>query len=67
MRKAGPSRSDYARVIVERDEAIADRDYLLSIFHDLATTADITALTMQLAAIRAMVSNVPPHKSRSKP
>lgn len=68
MRKAGPARSGYAQVVAERDQAVADRDFLLSIFNDLGASADIIALAVQVTAVRAMVSNVPPlRKSRSNP
>lgn len=49
----------YARVVDERDEAIAERDFILKFLQDLGDAlvqADAVAVAIQLRALRAMTS-----------
>jgi hypothetical protein len=59
MRK-GPERDAdaYAQAIAERDEAIAERDFILKFLQEIGAalkTADADAVKSQLRTVRAMV------------
>jgi hypothetical protein len=49
----------YVKALAERDQAQADRDFLLRFLAELGE-ASADAFVVHMAAIRAMVSNVPP-------
>jgi hypothetical protein len=57
MRKPKRDENAYAKAIAERDQAIADRDFILRFLAELgaALNGDAVAAAAQLLALRAMV------------